>query len=230
MDRRRREEISAFLDGESSSPEAVERLLRDDPQAAAYHRELADLSRTLRSLEAPDTHPAFVTRVMAEVAETDMRRPVPRWLTIGSPAVALAAVLLVLAYTASPWYAGAPLAPHGSSAGLTAGSGSSDVGDGRLLAELDVSRLTELIEDRIASGEDASLSDFALIGPVEEDETVLGMELLQEIDYDAAVLAGIGGDATGTTIDVDNALADISEDAEEALREWLISYGQGATS
>jgi len=69
-----RDEISAYLDGESEQPEAVERLLQTDQETAAYLNQLRQASGQVRALPSPDVHPAFLARVMAGVAEIDAQR------------------------------------------------------------------------------------------------------------------------------------------------------------
>lgn len=64
------EELSAYLDGESSNPAEVKRRLDADPDAARMASELSAISEALGRLPAPDVHPAFRTRVMATVRET----------------------------------------------------------------------------------------------------------------------------------------------------------------
>jgi len=216
MDRKQRDQISAFLDGEARAPGAVERLLRDDPRAAAYHRELAALSRSIRTLEAPDVHPAFAARVMAEVSETRMARRAPRWLLAGAPALVLAVALFAVVYLALPWSAPAP-APDPR-----------PVGGGQFLAAVDVESISQLIEERIASGENVALDDIGLLGPIEEDETTLGVELLYELEYGVGAFADSGNTLDG--IDVETVLADLNHDVEDELRELLVSYAQGAAS
>ncbi len=214
MDKKQKEQISAFLDGEARAPESVERLLRDDPQAAAYHRELAALSRSIRSLEAPEVHPAFATRVMAEVSETRMARPAPRWLLAGGPALVLAVALFAVVYLALPWSAPAP-------------DPRPVVGD-QFLAAVDVESISDLIEERIASGEDIALDEIGLLGPIQEDETTLGVELLYELEYSVGAFTDSGNALDG--IDVETMLADLNHDVEDELRELLVSYAQGAAS
>ena len=214
MDRKQREQISAFLDGEARAPDTVERLLRDDPRAAAYHRELAALSRSIRTLEAPEVHPAFATRVMAEVSETRMAAPAPRWLLAGGPALALALTIATVVLLAIPGSGPAP-DPR-------------PVVDDHFLASLDVESISQLIEERIASGENVALDEIGLLGPIEEDETTLGVELLYELEYGVGAFADSGNALDG--IDVETVLADINHDVEDELRELLVSYAQGAAS
>jgi hypothetical protein len=72
------EELSAFLDGESSDPETVAARLERDPESAQLAKELSALGDALGRLTPPDVHPAFRTRVLAHVRET-RRKPVLTW-------------------------------------------------------------------------------------------------------------------------------------------------------
>ena len=101
-DRLRLEEMSAYLDGEARDPAAVERQLREDPEAAQHYRALTALSTHLRRLPPPNVHPAFATRVMAAVSSrrplaASQSRTVRLAMALGAPLVALA----LIAVTAS---------------------------------------------------------------------------------------------------------------------------------
>ncbi len=78
------DELSAYIDGESRDSEYIARHLQSCPECARHHVQLLKLSGHLRALEAPETHPAFVTRVMAHTAEVPRARVwfpefAPRW-------------------------------------------------------------------------------------------------------------------------------------------------------
>ena len=90
-----RDEISAHLDGEAADPAWVEERLRDDPEAAEYHRQLKDASAHLRRLHPPSVNPAFTTRVMALAAEEGAPRR--RGFLVALP-VAAALLVMVLAF------------------------------------------------------------------------------------------------------------------------------------
>lgn len=96
-EKRLNEELSAYLDDESKDPQRIARLLQKDEAAARRYMELSKLSAHLKALPEPDVHPAFATRVIAEVREarkvTKMPRVVRR-LFVG------AAVLLLVGVSA----------------------------------------------------------------------------------------------------------------------------------
>ena len=61
--------LSAYLDGESEDPEAVERLLEGEPAVRRRFEVLKAQSASLRDLKLPEVGPAFATRVLAGVRE-----------------------------------------------------------------------------------------------------------------------------------------------------------------
>ena len=95
-DERLNEELSAYLDGEARDSAGVARLLQSDPKAARRYEELARLSSHLKSLSAPEVHPAFATRVLASAREQSLKGRTYRlhyWL----PAGVLASLALIAA-------------------------------------------------------------------------------------------------------------------------------------
>ncbi len=70
-------ELSAHLDGEAVNPSDVKRRMAADPESARMAKDLSALSEALGKLPAPEVHPAFRTRVMAHVRETE-REAAPR--------------------------------------------------------------------------------------------------------------------------------------------------------
>ena len=92
-------EISEYLDGECRDPERIARHLQSCPACARRHVELLKLSGHIRALRGPETHPGFVTRVMAHATEIT---PTRDWFPRFSPRVA--AVLCVVGLAAAgPW-------------------------------------------------------------------------------------------------------------------------------
>jgi hypothetical protein len=75
-EKRLNEELSAYLDDESADAGRMARLLQSDGRAAQRYTELCTLSAHLKSLPAPEVHPAFATRVLAQARET---RQVSAW-------------------------------------------------------------------------------------------------------------------------------------------------------
>ncbi|MBL7644869.1 MAG: hypothetical protein JNK74_01645 [Candidatus Hydrogenedentes bacterium] len=88
------DELSAYIDGESRDPEYIARHLQSCPECARHHLQLLKLSGHLKALEAPETHPAFVTRVMAHTAEVPRARV---WFPAFAPRWAAALCLIGLA-------------------------------------------------------------------------------------------------------------------------------------
>lgn len=95
------EDISAYIDGESDKPEAVECLIKTNAEAAKLYAELSRTSAHLKTLRAPDIHPAFATRVMAHIRETDdmAASGIPAWRRVvyGVLSAATASVLIAIA-------------------------------------------------------------------------------------------------------------------------------------
>jgi negative regulator of sigma E activity len=91
------EELSAHLDGEATNADAIRAHLTQDTEAEQRLAAYAKISEHLQNLPVPDTHPAFVTRVMARVREEEPEsRRVPAWLRFGLPLAATVLVLLAV--------------------------------------------------------------------------------------------------------------------------------------
>jgi anti-sigma factor RsiW len=97
LPREQLEEISAYIDGEARDPEAVQRLLDTNAEARAHYQALKRASEQVRALQAPDVHPAFATRVLANATDERMLRPRPRWWRRAAPALTAAALALLAA-------------------------------------------------------------------------------------------------------------------------------------
>ncbi|MCL4691616.1 MAG: hypothetical protein KJ060_03795 [Candidatus Hydrogenedentes bacterium] len=69
-DKRLNEELSAYLDDESKDKARIADLLKNDPEAVRKLSEYSALSKALKALPAPEVHPAFATRVLAQARET----------------------------------------------------------------------------------------------------------------------------------------------------------------
>lgn len=95
MKNRVREDISAYLDGEANDAALIARLIAESEDASKEHVAMAELSARLRSLDAPEVHPAFATRVVATVQEQQSRRRVLWRIPAG---IAAAAAVLLVAY------------------------------------------------------------------------------------------------------------------------------------
>ncbi len=88
--------LSAYLDGESGDPEAVERLIGGDPAVRRRFEVLQSQSRALRALPPPEVAPEFAARVVAGVRQ-ERFRPRRGWVALAAPWAVAAAVVLVLA-------------------------------------------------------------------------------------------------------------------------------------
>lgn len=73
------EEMSAQLDGECADPAALAARLAQDPELARTFAQLETVVAQVRRLPEPALHPAFVTRVLAEVREEATPVVVPWW-------------------------------------------------------------------------------------------------------------------------------------------------------
>jgi hypothetical protein len=92
------EELSAYLDGESTKAGEIKRRLDADPDATRLAEEFAALSKQLGRLPAPEVHPAFRTRVMAHVRET-RRMPLLSWPWRAFAAMVVIAPVAAAIYT-----------------------------------------------------------------------------------------------------------------------------------
>lgn len=92
-------ELSEYLDGECRDPGRIARHLQSCPDCARRHVELLKLSSHVQALRGPESHPAFVTRVMAHALETAPKRA---WFPRLTPRVAAAFCVAVLA-VAGTW-------------------------------------------------------------------------------------------------------------------------------
>lgn len=89
---------SAWVDGESDHPEALQRHLEQCDVCAEHVKHLKNLTSQLGRAPVPEVSPALLARVMAHVAETAHARKRPWWRRTGWPALlATAAVLVAVA-------------------------------------------------------------------------------------------------------------------------------------
>lgn len=117
------DELSAYLDGECRRPDVVEAHLRACPECAARLEALRTVSAAVKTLQAPDVRPEFLTRVMAHAADTPRERPARlalhpwRYLTVGLAACAALMIGVALFLSESPTPpAGLPVAAQGDAA------------------------------------------------------------------------------------------------------------------
>ena len=94
--------LSAYIDGEARDPERIAGHLQTCEVCARRHLELLRLSSDLHALPETETQEAFVTRVMAQVAETETlaRRRNP---FLSAPALALQVAALLLLCIGGYW-------------------------------------------------------------------------------------------------------------------------------
>lgn len=92
---KRIEMLSAYLDGESTEPEAVERLLREDAEAQRLFEVLKAQSEFVRGLPLPEVAPEFAARVLARAREEGVERH-RGWMPLVLPFAAAATVVLML--------------------------------------------------------------------------------------------------------------------------------------
>ncbi len=206
-DKKLTEELSAHLDGEADDPAAIKRLLQRDADAARQHMDLARLSAHVQALKAPETHPAFVTRVMAQVQEA----PAPKhgWLRVAVP-VALTAAILMAAGGLYAFY------PKGDPAtrALMAEVREFKEADAEAL-EAELLRLLEASPDaalQVAGELSGSLTADIPIEPASHDvvaEAAWFDQLSQEMQSDQTVEADLN---------------DLSPAETDALKELLVEY------
>ena len=204
------EELSAYLDGEAADPEKIARLLEAHPEHARRFEELRRLSQQVKTLDPPDVHPAFLTRVMAEVAET---RPVqPSWFVRFRAPLAAAGVaaLVVFAGAAVLRAVFAPELPVEIAA------------NGRAATAEEA--LLEALEARAAAGEDidawaeASFFDFDDATDVSADDLITG--LAAEDWFDKLVLAWEADE------DLDTIIGALNDYERATFNELLQEYGE----
>ena len=87
------EELSAYIDGESTRPGYIERHLQQCPGCARRHMQLQKMTTHLRALPPAEARPEFATRVIARLSEERAHN----WFGLSRPVAATLAVLLVLA-------------------------------------------------------------------------------------------------------------------------------------
>jgi len=202
------QELSAYLDGEAADSEGIARLLESHPEYARQFDALRRLSHQVKSLAPPEVHPGFLTRVMAEVAETRPARA--SWLVrFGAPlATAGAAVIVVLVGAVVLRAVFAPEAPV-----ELAGNG------GAVTAE---EALFEALEARAAAGGDidawaeASFFDFDDATDVSTEDLITG--LAAEDWFDELVLAWEADE------DLDTIIGALNDYERATFNELLQSY------
>lgn len=203
--RRLRDEVSAYIDGEAADPERIERLIREDAEAARYYDGLLRLSQGLRALEHPGHDPHFAARVIGRVREGGERGNASRRAWWSLAGAAAAACLLV----AAAWFV-MPGRPEPASPA----------------AAQDEQVLLELVEQRLAREPEAQ---EALEAYVPEEPVVLAsdvsgeswLEVLASQSWFDVFAENVEGGQ-----DLDMLLDSLTEEETSALREALIDYAR----
>lgn len=203
------DELSAYLDGEAKHPAAVREHLQRCAECAQRHAELGKLSSHLRTLPAPDVSPAFATRVMAAVREA---RPEPsgyRWLRWASGSFGVAVALVL----AAAWVMNRPpAAPPAVAANPPAQA-------------VDADRLMQVIEARIAQGEDPGAVEYAAADwdnteaiPVSAD---LELALLAQSEWFDPL-----AEEVDSNTDVDTMISSLSPEQVRVFKQLLTAYAK----
>ncbi|MBI5094375.1 MAG: hypothetical protein HZB26_18305 [Candidatus Hydrogenedentes bacterium] len=146
------DQLSAYIDGQADRPDLIARHLQQCAECARRHMELSKLSAHIKALPPTETHPAFLTRVMANVVET---KPVPRRRWLSWPA-SVAAAFLVSVVVGASYFAAAPHRSATPEIANTAVPGAPK--------QIDENALMRQIEERLALGGSTPLlesDDFA---------------------------------------------------------------------
>jgi len=197
------DELSAYLDGESADPERIERHLQRCASCARRYMELSKLSANLKAMPAPEVHPAFKTRVMAEVAAAGPVRKRLSWRWAAGTAI------VALAVVAGAWFGLAPHGMDGRPAEAKVDLFSAE-GEALLVAEL---------EERLAESETGySWAPQSYMGEDELSDD-LWLDTLAETDlFDEFAVA------VSTDNDLDSLLAALGDDGLDTFRELLTEY------
>lgn len=216
------ERISAHLDGASDAPGEIERLIRTDADAARLYAELSRLSAGMRSLPAPDVHPAFATRVMAHVREErDADAAAPAWRQVLPKILGAMAAAALIAVAVWPFW---------PDRGITARTERDPI-----VAE--VLRLRNQPDQELAAlfgplaqgpGNDAEWT-----GAVDGDVDVASAAgpALDDVAEIAGKVASLidTGDGLDDDADVFAAIGSLNEQQAEALRALLAGYAEGGS-
>ena len=204
------DELSAYLDGEAEDPEGVARHLRECPECARQYAQLAKFSNGLRAVPDPEVHPAFLTRVMAEVAETRTTRWRPWSLRLVLLAAAAALVLVVLGLAALR-----DTAPSSGSGDYTLAKKLMHTDDETLIAEIEPYVSLEEDPEELLVAYSIAPYDYGVLG---DDDLLDGLASAEWFDDFAEVW--------DQRADLDTMLASLDHEETEALKELLNEYAQ----
>ena len=208
------ERISAYLDGASGEALEVERLIRTDADAAHLYEELSRLSAGMRSLPAPDVHPAFLTRVMAHVRdERDATAAAPAWRYVLPKVLGAVAAAALIAIAVWPFWP-----DQGITAPTERDPIVAQVLRLRNQPEQELSALFGPLA--LAADDDAEWTDAAEPGPGP------AMDDVTELAGKVASLIG-SGDGLDDDSDVFAAIDTLNEPEAHALRALLAEYAEG---
>ncbi|HRI87139.1 MAG TPA: hypothetical protein PLJ47_07625 [Candidatus Hydrogenedentes bacterium] len=214
------DELSAYLDGEADDPAHIARLIAEDADVARVYAGMQRLSSQVKSLAAPEVHPAFATRVMAHVREAE---PVPsaprhvwRWSLI---AVSAAAALFAVTFAPS-FFTDPQLAPSDELNGQVA-----QVLEMRAMPEnaLLIALESEPMDSETRGGweDDAeSYMNFAQDATLEQEYVDL-VATVAALTHDDMPLDDDG--------DVYEAMESLNDAERGALRQLLSDYAEGGS-
>lgn len=198
--------LSAYLDGESEDPEAVDRLLEQDAGVRRRFEIMKSHSEALRALTPPDVAPGFATRVLGGVREERQKRH-HRWMPLVTPLAAVVAVVVVvgLVYFAmqTPFR---PSSPPGSAPMAN--------NDTRALREMDPETLDSILAQEFAAH------------PGAMDELEDGYESVGNDRGDMTALLALDqmADVMAENVELEVLLEELNPDEKAVLRELLIEY------
>ena len=209
-EKRLNEELSAYVDDESGHAEHIARLVQNDERAARRYTELCKLSAHLKSLPAPEVHPAFATRVLAQARETRQVRSWPRaWRLVPGGAAALA-VVCALSWLAFRDIPAAPSTDPEVAAVLELRHNSDSLGP-----------LASLFEEDLLSGSGDMLADDALMSG---DIDMAVSEESIDTAVDSIVWLASAAPAGSDSQEIDTMLGTLDDTQIAVLKELLIEY------
>lgn len=187
-DRKQRDEISAYIDGEATAPERVETMLASKPELDDYHAGLSRVSERMRDWPEAEPRPGFANRVVAHI-EANGEEAARRWLAPMRAYMAVAAVLVVGIVSFGVY------APKTTAPGATPPLAQSLVEEEQAL----VARLAERIVDTPAGFESSAAGLYVTRRPVEVYDDQL-LVLLNRMETSEGLPAAWGRDySTGLT-------------------------------
>jgi len=209
-EKRLNEELSAYVDDECEHAERIGRLVQTDERAARRYTELCKLSAHLKSLPAPEVHPAFATRVLAQARETRQARSGPRaWRLLPGGALALG-VVCALSWIALLYVPEAPATDPEVAAVLKLRHNSDSFGP-----------LATLFEEDLLSGPgDVAADDALMSGDIDMAVSEESIDTAVDSIVWLASAAPVGSDSQ----EIDAMLGTLDDTQIAILKELLIEY------